>query len=57
MSDKIKTVGDLAKFTVAIKRLSVTLDTLRTEIIALLHDKESLERENAYLRGLLDDKN
>lgn len=52
----MKTIGDLARYMAALKKLSTKLDTLRLEVIALLHDNESLKRENAYLRELLEGK-
>jgi regulator of replication initiation timing len=52
----MKTIIDLAKYVAALKRVSAQLDTLRLKVIALLHDNESLKRENAILRELLNDK-
>jgi len=51
----INSIANLAKLCTTTKRLNETLAALRLEVIALLHDKESLERENKYLRRLLDD--
>lgn len=57
MSDKINInkLADLAKFRVAVGRLNIKLEDLKLEVVALLHDNESLKRENTYLRKLLDD--
>lgn len=52
----INSVADLAKLCTAVRRLNENLSALRLEVIALLHDKESLQRENKHLRGLLNDK-
>lgn len=54
--NNINNIADLAKLCTAVKRLNENLSALRLEVIALLHDKESLERENKYLRKLLDEK-
>lgn len=53
--DNTNNLANLAKFRAAIERLNLTLENLRLEVIALLHDKESLQRENEYLRSLLNE--
>lgn len=55
-NNNINSISDLAKLCAATKRLNETLSALRLEVIALLHDKESLERENKYLRELLENE-
>ncbi|MCK5016382.1 MAG: hypothetical protein KAS32_04845 [Candidatus Peribacteraceae bacterium] len=52
----INSIADLAKLCIAAKRLNETLSALRLEVVALLHNKESLERENKYLRELLENE-
>lgn len=52
--NNINSISDLAKLCATTKRLNETLSALRLEVIALLHGKESLERENKYLRELLE---
>ena len=53
----INKIVNLTRFGSAVARLNENLDTLRVEIKALLHDRESLRRENKYSRELLDEKN
>lgn len=57
MSEKIdiNELSNLAKFRGAVIRLNENLETLKVELAAILHDNESLRRENAVLRRLLDE--
>lgn len=51
--NNINNLADLAKFRNTVIHLTGVLEDLKVEVIALLHTKESLERENATLRRLL----
>lgn len=55
MENKINNSANLVKFRVTIGQLNTKLEDLKLGVVTLLHDNESLKRENAYLRSLLNE--